>query len=227
MSKRTASRDNGRYENIVNSALRDSELILNALSDRQAKKRATYARIHAISGQLLSDRKNFIRPDAANLEKYARIGGMSFPTARTLINWYRDMIAIWVRAHRDLVALRMEDALSVINERKSRNIQVDAQVQSLQDINRVLYLENCELRARLSNKRPDISAAGNPESFHEKSTDTGVEYVDLRPLRTWLESLDRESSYLEITKVGLKISRRARFGVTIMTNEVHQLLKSL
>jgi hypothetical protein len=216
-----------QYKAILTTAQEQSDAIIDSVPDTRKKKRENYRRIHDLSTKLLSDRENFIRPDAENLSKYAQIGGVAFIAPRTLINWYRDMIAVWVGAHKDMVAIRMAQILEAKPTRKFRDLHIDAEIQSLKDINRVLYLENCELRARLSNKEPEIVPTTSPENFHERSTDDGIEYVDLRPLRKWLDILTRDSTFLEITEVGLKVSRKARFGVTVMGREVYDLLKTL
>jgi len=137
------------------------------------------------------------------------------------------MIAIWVSAHKDMVAIRMANILTGKTTRRYNDLQINAEIHCLEDMNRVLYQENCELRARLSNKQPDITPESNPGDFHERSTTAGVEFADIRPLRKWVNSLTREASFLEITETGLKISRKARFGVTVMSREVYELLKSL
>ncbi|MBB2817305.1 UNVERIFIED_ORG: hypothetical protein GGD59_000523 [Rhizobium esperanzae] len=227
MAKRTTTSHEDRHQAILRDAKTESEQIIKALPDKQKIKRENYRRIYEIASKLLADKESFIRPDAENLAKYAQIGGMTFITPRTLLNWYRDMIAVWVRAHKDMVAVRMANILAGEDVRRYDELQIDAEIQCLGDINRVLYRENCELRGRLSSKQPDITPESTPDDFHERTTPNGAEFVDLRPLRKWVNSLERDSSFLEITETGLKISRKARFGVTVMSREVYEMLRSM
>lgn len=196
---------------------------MDAQSERWKRSKTIYERIHALSLVLLSDPDDFIRPSAANLVRYAAIGGTPFRATQTLKNRYRNMISIWTDAHEKLVALKVPILFS-----KSKNkFDIDPRVQSLEDIIRVLYKENLDLRAQLGSQEPIVSPDATPVHYHTSTNEGNESILDMRPLREWVKRIGLQGSYLEVAKVGLKLTQNARIGVTVMTDEVYQVLKAL
>ncbi|OLP59584.1 hypothetical protein BJF93_20435 [Xaviernesmea oryzae] len=202
---------------------------------RHKKSVENYTRIHDISKALLADKDQPIRPDAEGLVRFAAIGGVPMMAVQTIRNSYRNMTAIWIEAHTKLVALLVSDRLANPRKRKSRGIEIDAEIQSLEDVIRVLYIENCDLRSRMSNADLVVTPSSDPSRFRKvsdpmddgASAPSGASFVDMRPVRAWVKDLSRDDSYLRITELGLKLSPLARPNFTIVPKDVFEVFKSL
>ncbi|WP_283196541.1 hypothetical protein [Rhizobium sp. BT04] len=224
-------------EFILEEAEKQSLQIIAArkLNTRYKKSVENYTRIHDISKALLADKDQPIRPDAEGLVRFAAIGGAPMIAVQTIRNSYRNMTAIWTKAHVRLVALLLLDRLANPRKRKSRGIEIDAEIQSLEDIIRVLYIENCDLRSQMSSAAPVVTPSSDPSQFRKvsdpvsdgPSAPSGADFVDMRPVRAWVKNLSRDDSYLRITELGLKLSPLARPNYTIVPKDVFDVFKSL
>lgn len=222
---------------ILEEAEKASLQIITArkLNTNYRKSVENYTRIHEISKALLADKDQPIRPDAEGLVRFAAIGGVPMIASQTVKNYYRDMTVIWTEAHAKLVALLIAERLANPRKRKSRGIEIDAEIQSLEDIIRVLYIENCDLRSHMSSADPSVTPSTAPSRFHEvskpiddgDSAQSGANFVDMRPVRTWVKGLARDDSYLRVTELGLKLSPLARPNFTIVPKDVFEVFKSL
>lgn len=154
---------------------------------------------------------------------------------QTIRNSYRNMTAIWTEAHAKLVALLVSDRLANPRKRKSRGVEIDAEIQSLEDVIRVLYIENCDLRSQMSSADPVVTPSSAPSRFRKvsdpmddgASAPSDASFVDMRPVRAWIEDLSRDDSYLRVTELGLKLSPLARPNYTIVPKDVFDVFKSL
>lgn len=202
---------------------------------RHKKSVENYTRIHDISKALLADKEQPIRPDAEGLVRFAAIGGVPMMAVQTIRNSYRNMTTIWTEAHAKLVALLVSDRLANPRKRKSRGVEIDAEIQSLEDVIRVLYIENCDLRSQISSADHVVTPSSAPSSFRKvsdlvddgTSTPSSASFVDMRPVRAWVKDLSRDDSYLRVTELGLKLSPLARPHYTIVPKDVFDVFKSL
>ncbi|UFX07695.1 hypothetical protein [Sinorhizobium meliloti] len=212
---------------ILDEAKRQSQRLIDAQPPKWKRSTRNYEQIQMLSLALLDDQTRFIRPDAAALHRFATLGEMPFKAVQTLKNRYRDMIRIWTNAHDRLVALALPEIMERSDKARFKAVNVDPHIQSLEDIIRVLYNENIDLRAQLASSDPIVSPAATPEHFHAHNQTVDAEYTDLRPVRGWIADLEKRGSFLEVSDAGVKVSANARPGVIVMRRDVLQTLKAL
>lgn len=209
---------------ILADAEKASSLIISALPYKCKKARSNFEKIHALSKKLLSEPGEMLCPRAETLVRFASVVHLRIKL-QTLRNRYRSMIKVWTEAWQKLTMMMLPSELEA-QERNLRNVvDRDPKVAVLYDIIRALYNENNQLRRALGDKEPIVTPKEAPTFFAE-GQDQGS-YVDMRPIREWIQNADLADSFFRVTEVGLKLNQNARPNLTIMNRRVLDALRAL
>ncbi|WP_147283747.1 hypothetical protein [Bosea caraganae] len=201
----------GREKDIVARAEAASEQLLELEPPGKSQRKANAERIVALCREFVQQRPSR-QPTSAALAELGRIRYGRFPAEQTMLNYYRQFLAIWRKAHLELVsaqAPRPRSDGSILDPDSLRRLDAGtkAQIDQLQIILREQKRENDRLRTIIGKTVP----APVP----------GKAVIETPPaqaklIHRWLLDLEKPNHLLSVDEAGVRVTRLGSPGRIIM-----------
>jgi len=212
---------------IIAEARQKSTALIDAIPERQERRRATADRIIDVCAQLLSA-KPVQEPTAPRVSEEGGVRCPNFPAPQTLLNHYRELLRIWRDAYRkvlDLSAPRPNGRSGALAIADADLAPLDSgtkvRVQLMMAVLREQKLETDRVKKILRDQVPVAGGAPTQSAIVAPAPET-------QALRAWLAVVEGGASSLEVAAgAGVRVTRRARPGQIVMPAEALEAIRAV
>jgi len=191
--------------------------LLGSLPEGRRRARVNLEAIWVICRALVQ-RATPIAPTAKLVSEEGRNRNPEFPSAQTIYNEYREMLAIWRKAYTDILNIDARDPISLDQLEKIDVSELDEGTRFIVDELR----QHVRELVQRCNALKQIIAESVPMPAGSL-TDSSDKVMD--ELAEWLEDIERGP--FDLDDIGLRVSRRTPPNTVVMHTDLFKALRTI